>query len=112
MSVFEFVSHESYPEDQYTLESVVLCLEGKYRVTYVRKKMQSGAMYWDVISTAVKHNGDKKYLRSFSQDSNFLAEDIKHFLEKRSWEEGRSVYASEAPPVGVSHAATGDEVPF
>ena len=50
--MFEFVSHESFTEDEYTKEAVVLCIEKKHRVTYVRKKMQNGGMFWDVISTA------------------------------------------------------------
>lgn len=86
MTTFEFVSHEYFPEDQYTGEAVVLCLDGKHRVTYIRKKMQNGGMFWDVITAAVKVHGEKKYLKAYSQDSNFLAEDIKHFLESRSWE--------------------------
>lgn len=100
MNGFEFVSHESFPEDEYTKEAVILCFERKYRVTYVRKKMQSGGMFWDVISTSVKQWGDKKYLKSFSQDSNFLHEDIKTFLEGRSWEKGGQV------------AEKSDELPF
>jgi len=88
MSDFEFVSHESYPEDQYTSESVVLCLDGKHRITYVHKKMPNGGKFWDVISMSVKSNGDKKYLKAYSPDSNFLREDIMHFLEKRSWQKG------------------------
>jgi len=93
MNIFEYVngSHEKYPEDQFMLESVVLCFDAKYRVTYVRKKMQNGGMFWDVISASAKVNGEKKYLKSFSQDSNFLAEDIKHFLDTRGWEKGGRV---------------------
>lgn len=86
MSAFDFISHESYPQDQYIAESVVLCFEKKYRVTYVRKKMQNGGMFWAEISASVTKNGEKKYLKSFSQDSNFLADDIKAFLENREWE--------------------------
>jgi len=89
MSAFEFISHENFPEDEYTLEAVVLCFDRKYRVTYVRKKMQNGGKFWDVISGAVKQKGEKKYLKSFSQDSNFLREDIMHFLDSRGWEKGR-----------------------
>jgi hypothetical protein len=91
MSTFEFISHESYPEDQYTKESCTLCLEGKHRVVYVRKKMQNGGMFWDVISASVMQFGKKKYLKAYSQDSNFLREDIMHFLESRSWEGGKTV---------------------
>lgn len=84
--MFEFISHEAFPEDEYTKEGVVFCIEGKHRVTYIRKKMQSGGMFWDVLSTPVRKNGEKKYLKAYSQDSKFLQEDIKNFLEGRSWE--------------------------
>lgn len=86
-AAFEFISHESFPEDDYTKEAVILCIGEKHRVTYVRKKLQTGAMFWDVISATVKaKGGEKKYLKSYSQDSNFLHDDIKYFLESRSWE--------------------------
>ena len=86
MSNFEFISQESYPNDQYIMESVVLAIEGKHRVTYIRKKMKNGGMFWDVPSVAVTHRGEKKYLKAYSQDSNFLREDIAQFLDSRSWE--------------------------
>lgn len=86
MSAFDFISHERFPEDQYIAEAVTICLDGKYRIVYVRRKMQNGGMFWDVVSTSVKQHGEKKYLKAFSQDSNFLNEDIKSFLESRAWE--------------------------
>jgi hypothetical protein len=100
MNIFEYVkgSHESYPEDQFIMESVVLCFEGKYRICYARKKMQNGGMFWDVLSASVKYHGDKKYLKSFSQDSNFLTEDIKHFLDSRGWEGGENVQKADQMP--------------
>ncbi len=99
MNAFDFVSHESFPQDQYTMEAVVICLEGKYRITYVRKKTHNGGMFWDVLSGSVTQNGQKKYLKAFTHDSNFLAEDIKNFLESRAWEKGgRSVQKEEHVP--------------
>ncbi len=95
MSAFDFINHESYPQDQYIAESVVLCFEKKYRVTYVRKKMQNGGMFWAEISASVTKNGEKKYLKSFSQDSNFLADDIKAFLDNREWEKQGGSIAQE-----------------
>jgi hypothetical protein len=95
MSGFDFVSHEYFPEDQYTTEAVVLAIEGKHRVTFVRKKMQNGGMFWDVISAGVTVNGAKKYLKAYSQDSNFLREDIMHFLDGRAWEKGGRPLAKE-----------------
>jgi hypothetical protein len=84
--MFEFVSHEAFPEDEYTKEAVVLCIEKRHRVVYVRKKMQNGGMFWDVISMAVRQNGERKYLKAYATDSKFLQEDIKRFLEERAWE--------------------------
>jgi hypothetical protein len=86
MSAFDFVSHEAFPEDQYIAEAVALCFDKKYRVTYVRKKMKNGGRFWSEISAAVTKHGEKKYLKAFAQDSNFLEEDIKAFLENREWE--------------------------
>ena len=97
MNAFEFVSHESFPEDEYTKEAVVLCIAEKHRVTYLRKKLQTGAMFWDVISAAVKVKGEKKYLKAYSQDSNFLHEDIKYFLENRIWEKRGGAVAEKKP---------------
>ncbi len=115
MSAFNFVSHESYPEDEYTKESVVLCVgdKDKHRITYVRKQMKTGGMFWDVISVAVKKNGEKKYLKSYSQDSNFLAEDIKNYLENRGWEKSaiQSYHVATGMPGGTV-AQKDDEVPF
>lgn len=104
MSAFDFVNHEEYPEDQYIAESVTICLEGKYRLTYVRKKMQNGGMYWDSMTASVKQFGEKKYLKSFSCDSNFLHEDIKAFLENREWERGAGAARIKS--------RTNDEMPF
>jgi hypothetical protein len=97
MSIFEYVSgsHERYPEDEYNAESLVLCFDGKYRVPYVRKKMKNGGMFWDVVSASVTQFGKKKFLKGFSQDSNFLAEDIKHFLDNRVWEKGGRIAEKE-----------------
>jgi hypothetical protein len=112
MSGFEFVNHESFPEDEYTKEAVTLCFDGKYRVTYVRKKMQNGGLFWSEISVAVKVHGEKKYLKAFSQDSNFLQDDIRTFLDGRSWEKSRSAQAA-APAGGyVAQKQSDDGLPF
>lgn len=100
MSAFDFVSHESFPQDQYIMEAVTICLEGKHRVVFIRKKMKNGGMFWDVPSVTVTQHGQKKYLKSYSQDSAFLKDDIMAFLEGRAWEKGRSV------------AKKSDEIPF
>jgi len=59
-------------------------------------------MWWDEISTSVKSNGQKKYLKSFATDSNFLREDILAFLNSRSWEKGG----------GVALDSKNDDFPF
>jgi hypothetical protein len=111
MSAFNFINHERFPEDQYIAEAVTLCFDGKYRVTYVRKKMQNGGLFWSEISAAVSQFGKKKYLKAFSQDSNFLQDDIKSFLDNRLWEKGS---AKSAPSVhtGGQVASQSDELPF
>lgn len=104
MSAFDFVSHEAYPEDQYIAEAVTLCFDKKFRIIYVRKKMQNGGMFWAEISAAVTKNGEKKYLKAFSQDSNFLQDDIKAFLDNREWERRGGGQ--------VAKNSKSDEVPF
>jgi hypothetical protein len=90
MSAFDFISHESYPEDKFICESVVICIENKYRVVYIRKIMQNGGKFWDEISAAVvTQNAEKKYLKAWKADSNFLRDDILTFLDNRSWEKGK-----------------------
>ena len=100
MSKIEFISHDAFPEDEYTKELVYLCLEGKYRVAYVRKAAKSGGLFWSVASTGATRNGQKEYFPAFIQDSNFLEKDIKDFLDKRKWEAGRpgQLIPPEMPP--------------
>lgn len=104
MNNIQFVSHDSFPEDEYTKELVYLCLEGKYRVAYVRKKASNGGLFWSAVSLGVKRNGQKEYFPAFMQDSNFMEKDIKDFLEKRKWE-GNSVFqqGAETPEKKAFH---------
>lgn len=104
---FSFVSHEVYPEDPYVMESVVICLDGKYRVTYLRKKMTNGGMFWDVISATVKVQGEKKFLKAFQTDSNFLREDILAFLNARTWDNSVRTVQS-----GGGGEQKSDDLPF
>lgn len=91
MPNFQFISHEYCHDDEYTKEIVYLCLEGKFRVAYVRKKTNTGAMFWSVPSISISKGGKKEYYPAFMQDSNFLEKDIKTFLDSRAWE-GRNVF--------------------
>ncbi len=90
MSSIKFVSHEEFLEDQYTKELVYLLIDDKYRVAYVRKQSKNGGLFWSVGNIAITKDGVKTYYESFMQDSSFLEKDIKHFLEKRSWESNNS----------------------
>lgn len=96
MSKIEFISHEYFPDDEYTKELVYLCLEQKFRVAYVRKKAKNGGMFWGVASLGATKNGQKEYYPAFVQDSNFLEQDIKEFLEKRKWESGQRSATAQA----------------
>lgn len=114
MSKIEFISHDSFPEDEYTKELVYLCLDGKFRVAYVRKKASNGGMFWSVVSAGITRNGKKEYFPAVMQDSNFLEQDIKKFLDSRSWE-GRSVHQSAytpQPPRSMDEVAQDEQLPF
>ncbi len=97
MSSFSFVSHEAFPEDQYTKELVYLLFDNKYRVAYVRKQVKTGGMFWDVSSIGVTKHGAKAYYATFMQDSSFLEKDVKRFLDERSWE-AKKVFKDEEVP--------------
>lgn len=104
MSNITFVSHEEFPEDQYTKELVYLCIDDKFRVAYVRRQAKNNGMFWGVANIAVTKDGVKTYYESFLQDSTFLEKDIKSFLDKRSWEskEKTTAYCK----------STNEEIPF
>ncbi len=100
MSNIKFVSHEEFPEDQYTKELVYLVIDDKYRVAYVRKQAKNGGKFWGSGTIAITKEGVKNYYDCFLQDSTFLEKDIKKFLEDRSWEkkETKSQLTSEEVP--------------
>lgn len=107
MTNIKFISHESFPEDQYTKELVYLCLDDKYRVAYVRKQAKTGGMFWSVPSISAVKDGNKTFFQTFIQDSNFLEKDIKDFLDKRKWERVLTVTQDQAMPIGLS-----EDIPF
>jgi len=86
MSTIKFVSHEEFPEDQYTKELVYLELNVPARVAFVRKQAKNGGQFWGVSSVAVTKDGVKNYYESYLQDSAYLEKDIKKYLDDRSWE--------------------------
>mgnify|MGYP001578073118 CR=1 FL=1 len=110
MSKIEFISHEAFPEDEYTKELVYLCLEGKYRIAYVRKAAKNGGLFWSGVSVGISKNGKKEFYDAFMQDSNFLEKDIKNFLDNRLWE-GRSVHASSQPK-SMDEVYSNSDMPF
>ena len=87
MSSIRFVSHEEFSEDLYISELVYLLIDEKYRVAYVRKQAKNGGKFWTVPTVSVTKDRNKVYFDSFMQDSAFLEQDIKSFLENRSWEQ-------------------------
>lgn len=86
MSNMKFVSHESFPEDQYIKEIVYLEVSAPARVAFVRKQAKNGGMFWGVLSAGVTKKGSKIYYKGYMQDSSFLEKDIEDFLEQRKWE--------------------------
>lgn len=110
MSKIEFVSSEKFPEDEYTKEIVYLCLEGKFRVAYVRKSAKNGGMFWSVASIGATKNGKKEFYEAFIQDSNFVEKDIKNFLDSRAWE-SKSIQQAYQPR-SMDEVAEGGDLPF
>ena len=105
MNNFEFISHESFPDDLYTKEVVTLHfrIEKKdssffeFDVTYARrKKQQDNSLYWCEASHAVTVRGQdkKRYIDGFAQDSKSLDREIKSFLDSRAWEKKQTIAAA------------------
>lgn len=103
MTNFEFIEHQYLPEDNYTKEFVILSLDNKYRIAFVRKERKDGRLYWDAIQSAVVINGEKKYL-GIEFDSNFLKKDIEKFLSERPWEKNISSEKKASPMQNVQYA--------
>lgn len=95
--MFEFVNHESFPEDDWVKELVVLRFEGKYNIGFVRRKDKFG-MNWRSMSVGVNQEGKKKYFEAFTADSKAIEGAVKSFLEERSWERKSSKPAESDLP--------------
>lgn len=115
MSKFTFVSHESFPADEYTKEIVYLEIAVPARVAFVRKSAKNGGMFWSIPTVGVSKNGEKDYFPAYVQDSNFLEKDIKEFLDKRLWERGsveQSAFSPSKAKYGHEEAKNENELPF
>lgn len=84
--MIEFISYEEFPDDQYIKEIATVQIDGKYRVAYVAKMMKTGGKFWDVMSTCFTINGEKKYRKAFTYDSNFQKEEAEELLKSKPWE--------------------------
>lgn len=105
--MIQFISHEYFPDDQYTKEICYLSIDDKFRFAYVRKMKKDGGLFWSPISIAVTINGEKKFKNSIEWDSNFLSKDILAFLDARSWEKVEPV-----PYIAISKKPTYDQSSF
>ncbi len=115
MSKFEFVSHQSFPEDEHTKEIVYLELNVPVRVAFVRKPAKTGGMFWSAVSTGALSKGEKQYFPAFMQDSNFLEKDIRAFLDNRGWEKQAQYAKSQSvheKPQLMDEAQQDDGLPF
>ena len=111
MNKIEFISHEHFPEDEYTKELVYLCIEGKFRVAYIRKNAKNGGLFWAPASIGIMKNGAKQYFAAFMQDSNFLEKDIKDYLEGRKWESSKGHATDSQRYAAVNQASDGIAYP-
>jgi hypothetical protein len=125
--MIEYISHEEFPDDNYTKELVYLQING-IRYGYVSKMTKQGNIFWDEISVGVTVNGEKKYFKAFKFDSEFLKDDIMQFLKAASWKKKAQAFAppvqkfnTYAPPapdqqqyqhVSVNKETFQDELPF
>ena|SRR3982751_6895048 len=104
----KFVSHEEFPEDQYTKELVYLELNVPARVAFIRKQSKNGGRFWSVANIAVTKGGSKAYYETYLQDSSFLEKDIKKFLDGRSWANKKAF----STPQTATAQYTSEDIPF
>lgn len=118
--LFEFVSHEEFPEDKYVKEIVYLLVNG-LRIGYVHKLMQNGGSFWDVMGCSVTRGGEKETHKAVKFGDAFLADDIKEYLKRRRFEDRAlhgSVFSPQpqrivaSQPRTMSEVAENDDVPF
>jgi len=121
MNNFEFVDHFNTPQDQYVKEVVILqfniqLANGKITPmnhVFFRKSLPDGRLFWDLSpKTGVVMNGQKEMIKIMSFDSNFFTDDLKTYLDKRSWE---NVKVNKSPTSVFAQATTPNDdqgVPF
>ncbi len=120
---FEYVnnSHESFPQDTYTKEVVVLRFrenEHEYCVPYFRKPAKDGGLFWSVGSAGcTKADGTKKYFDCYQQDSKKTDREIREYLDNRRWEAMNSALPTAPRPIApqarsMDEVAINDDLPF
>jgi len=57
---YEFLTYESFPEDQYILEIVEVCICGAVILPYTHLKMKDGSAFWGFPGCGATKNGVKK----------------------------------------------------
>ncbi len=83
MSNIELVKFEEFPHDQYTKAIAVLCVDGKYNISYGKKQMKDGGSYWASPSFGVSDgSGGKEYFEGFSMDSKKEDQKFKDFIKQ------------------------------
>lgn len=78
----ELIKYEEFPNDPYTKAVAVICVDGKYNVSYGKKSMKDGSTYWTAPSFGVfSGNGNKEYYEGFSMDSKKEDQKFKDFIK-------------------------------
>ena len=117
MTQIELVKFEEFPHDPYTKAVAVLCVDGKYNISYGKKQMKDGGTYWSSPSFGVSDgSGSKEYFEGFSMDSKKEDAKFKDFIKQA--EDKLRGRASELPRSDVpfiqrpNEVAANDELPF
>lgn len=103
--MFKFISHSFCPEDQYTKEIAIIefpLTSGAIRVPYCLKETKDGKKFWSPLSMSINMDGSKQYIHP-DLDSKFLENDIKAFLNARSWEQKAAIPGIVAPLPNTSY---------
>ncbi len=82
MNNIELVKYEEFPNDPYTKAVAVLCVDGKYNVSFGKKSAKDGSTYWAAPSFGcASDSGSKEYYEGFSMDSKKEDQKFKDFIK-------------------------------
>lgn len=108
--IYEFLSYESFPNDQYIKEVVEVCLGGGVILPYQHIKMKDGGTFWSFCGcSATKSDGTKKRINADFESKSFkrrFDNDLESFIKSKS---ANATVSQQTSNFGQSQIGVGDD---